>query len=98
VRLRIRGGNPDLWRSTAPDLTNRGSDGISDLVLHRQQVVRLRFVGMRPEVIAVRGAIELRSDADMIAFAGEATFEHRIHVELLPDAAHVFAFALEGEC
>ena len=52
---------------------------------------------MRPQVIAVGGAIQLRGDADAIAIAREAAFEHRVHVQLLPDAAHVFALALKGE-
>ena len=50
-------------------------NGAGDLPLHRNQVADVGIVAVRPEMIAVSRAIELRPDVDPVALANDAAFE-----------------------
>ena len=68
------------------------------LVLHREDVLELAVVGLRPHVIAVRDADELREYTQAIAVPAHAPLQHRGDVQLLADLADVEVLPLEGEC
>ena len=59
---------------------------------------RLALVGLRPDVLAVRRAHQLHTDAQHVAALAHAAQQHVGHAELGGDRAHVFVLALEREC
>ena len=72
-------------------------DGLRDVFLHREDVVKLAVVGFRPEVGIRRDLDQLRGDAYTIAGLAHTAFEHGGHVEFVRDRRNVDVGALEGE-
>ena len=72
-------------------------DFVCDLVLHREDVVERAVIGLRPQVIAVLGVDQLRSDTNLHTAFLHAAFQHVCDPQLLADAAQVFIAILERE-
>ena len=68
-----------------------------DVVLHREDVLQLAVVGLRPQVRVGRRLNELRGDSNVLAGLAHAAFEDGRHVELLRDRRDVHILALEVE-
>ena len=69
-------------------------NGPSDLVLDGKHVLQLSIVALGPTVSAGDGVDELRGDADAIASAANAAFEHVADAELAADLPDIDRLAL----
>ncbi|MEY9551531.1 hypothetical protein ABIF67_005596 [Bradyrhizobium japonicum] len=65
--------------------------------MHGEDVGKLAVVALRPEMAAGRDVVELRRDAQAIAAAPHAAFEHIADAELARDFVHVHGAALVDE-
>ena len=70
-------------------------DRLGDLILDGEHVRHLAVVALRPEVIAVGRAYELRRDADPVAGLAHTPFQDVLHIELGADLADVPLLAPE---
>ena len=76
----------------------RASDRCRDLALHREHILQLAIVGLRPQLAAVGCLDQRRDDAHLIALLAYCSFEQRRHAELRPDGGSiVLLFAAELE-
>jgi hypothetical protein len=67
------------------------------LVLHREDVLQIAVVTLRPDVHAARGIDELRGDAHPGAGLSHAALDHVLGAELAPHLGHVRRLSLERE-
>ena len=75
----------------------RTDELLRNLGLDREDVAQVAIVALRPQVVAVHRAHELRRDPHTLACLADAAFEHRAHTERAADLAHVGGAALELE-
>jgi len=91
-------GRPRPQRAIAAcaefDLQRR-DDGPRNVLLDAEHILELAVVRIRPKLVAVAGAHELRRDTHAIAALAHAPFEHRSHVQLPANLAHVDLPTLE---
>src|SRR2546429_426348 len=100
VRFRTRRRAPHqggVGRFSERDL-ERAYDGPRDFVLHREHVLDVALVLLRPELIATRGVDQLGIHPDAAAGAPHRALEQRRNVQLLPDLAGVHVPVPECEC
>src|ERR1017187_366859 len=72
-------------------------DGRRDLVLDPKNVVELAFVGLRPDVRAVRRANQLCRNAQFVTRLPNAARRVDCTIQLLCNSWNILRFALEGE-
>jgi len=72
-------------------------DRLSDVVLHREDVVQRAVVGLRPQRRALGDVDELHRDPHAVAGLAHAAVEHGRHVQLARDLRDVVAAVLELE-
>src|SRR3954453_12156842 len=86
------------YRSTTVRL-----NGLSDLLLYREDITTIAVVSMGPEVIAIRGLVELHRNPQFILFLTNASLQHpamvfyqlRRHCKSAVGTAYVTSAALQ---
>ena len=76
---------------------DRGGNAAGDLVLHGEDVAELAVVLFGPVMAAGDRIDELRGDAQPVAGAADAAFEHVAHAKLARDLLHVDGAVLVDE-
>jgi hypothetical protein len=77
--------------------TFKEPDTARDLLLHGEDVVQLPVVGLGPETKPIIDLDQLHADAYALSFSSHAAFQHRGHVEFLPDHTQVLVLSFELE-
>ncbi len=89
-------GRPRLSGRFADDLRKqRRRDLCGNFVLHRENIVQVAIVGVRPQVKAVVDTNQLRRDPHPVATLAHRPLEDMINIQAAPDLANLEFFALE---
>src|SRR5439155_6054890 len=75
----------------------RRDDGPRNILLDSEHILELAVVCIRPQLVPIAGAHELRRDANAVAAAPDAPLEYGTDVQLAADLVHVDLPALELE-
>src|ERR1035441_2082382 len=92
VRVDVHG-----LRSRSQPYLQSFRDRLADFVLNSEHVGHVAVEALRPQMSAGGGVDQLRSDAQTIARAAHAAFEHMAHAERFGDLADVLLLAAERE-
>ena len=71
---------------------------MGDFVLNSEDIHDRSIVALRPEMTSVRGADELRGDADPFACLAHGAFEHRVDAELAANGTNVHLRLGDTKC
>ena len=93
VRLQIRRRGLDAHQRAL----QRRRDRTRDLVLHREDAFQLAVVRVRPQMIAVADADQLRGDTQRVPFASDAAFEERTDLQFLAQFADAQVLSAQRE-
>lgn len=85
------------WQADMQVSAHRLNDGGCEVFLEREEICELPVVMLRPQLVAILGAAQLRSDTDAFARAAHAAFEHGFHFEVSRNLANVDVPALVSE-
>jgi len=96
--LGAHGGRLDQRTVLHEPRLERQHDRARQLVLDRKDALELAIVALRPQVIPVRHADQLREDPELIALSAHAPFQDGGDVQLRADLPDVEVLALEEEC